>query len=286
MKRATRWHWAIPLAAHLAAPVNAKGWLARTAPGAGSVIERSYETSSESSDGGTSSSRGRTSVFEKVVSVSDGAAIIDYDLEPDADEAERLREWQLPVRLKVEQDGTRSLVNEAALAARLDQWLARAKWTRDVCGKWIFTWNAFYIGCDPQSAIEFSTIYGLRFLEAAEGTVVDDPSAMGTAMLKREGDFLVAMLPVDPAVIATERAEADLVTAQILGGQQNRGSALAARRKETVSGTISLRFRVGADGGVIWRERVLHLTTVKADGVTETDTRKEVTQIVGAENAI
>lgn len=277
---ATHWHWVIALAVALAAPAHATGWLARSAAGESKVIERSYKNASRSSDGGTSSSNGRTRVFERVVSVFDGAAVIEYDLPPEAGEAERSREWQLPVRLKIDQHGTRSLVNEAELGARLDRWLLRANWTKEVCGKWIFTWNAFYIDCDPQSAIEVSETFGLRFIEVAEGTLVEDPSAAGPAILRREGDLLVAKLTIDPAVIAAEKAKADVAVAQIVGDEKSEEAALAARRKETVSGTVTLRFRTSADGGVIWRERVLELRTLEADGVTKVDTNKEITQIV------
>lgn len=272
--------WLASLALAACDPAAAGGWLQRTSPGETVVVEHSYETSSRSSDGGSGSSRGHTRLSEQVISVDHRGAVIQYDLPPDAKPEDRSRQWQLPARMALSENADTLLLNESELEARLNNWLTLAKWTREVCGQWIFTWNAFYIDCDPKSALEIVSTYGLRFIKAREGTSVTDQIALEPVILRRDGDKLIASFLVDPQAILAERVKSDGIVSQITREKSDKAAALLARQQERISGTVTLSFRTDEKGGVVWRERLLELTTVKADGVTEFETRREVTRVV------
>lgn len=116
-------------------------------------LVRSYETEQIGSDGSSSNSSGTDACAERVVAIRPEGIELEYDIAPDADEEERQRQWSLPARVLRLPDGSLRLLNRGELEARLDDWLKRANWNRDMCGKWIFTWNAFRIECDPESGL-------------------------------------------------------------------------------------------------------------------------------------
>jgi len=109
-------------------------------------INRSYETSQQTSDGLSSGcSRGRDTILERVIGVREAGFELEYDLPREATAEDRARSWQFPVRVFKPSSGPMQLLNRSELEVRVGGWLKAAGWTRAVCGRWIFTWNAFRI---------------------------------------------------------------------------------------------------------------------------------------------
>ena len=89
-----------------------------------------------------------------MIAARDTGIELEYDLSRDAKAEDRARIWQFPARVFKPSNGPMQLLNASELEARLEVWLKAAGWDRSVCGRWIFTWNAFRIDCDPQSIIK------------------------------------------------------------------------------------------------------------------------------------
>jgi len=87
---------------------------------------------------------------------------LEYDLPDDSTEQDRSKVWELPARIKMMLDGSITLLNVKELEQRNANWLKKANWTKEICGQWIFTWNAFKIECEPQAALEVIENYDLR----------------------------------------------------------------------------------------------------------------------------
>jgi hypothetical protein len=119
------------------------------------VVRTSYETSSETEDGISSgSSSGHDSLLVRVLEAkSDGKEFV-YDLPANASKQTRAANWQFPARVFQPNHGPLKLLNEAELQDRLAGWLKTGGWDKSACGRWIFTWNAFRIECDPQTVLE------------------------------------------------------------------------------------------------------------------------------------
>jgi len=136
----------IILAAFATILLTASAAMAQSArPNAGDQhhIVVSYQTTEESTDGSTGSSSGHSTMLERVIAVSDLGLELEYDLPDDTTAEDRARTWKYPARVFLPTEGPQRLLNADELEARLDNWLTLAGWSRDVCGSWIFTWNAF-----------------------------------------------------------------------------------------------------------------------------------------------
>ncbi|MFN3387992.1 MAG: hypothetical protein ACK40O_03615 [Allosphingosinicella sp.] len=251
-------------------------------PRAGEVYEivATYETSSTTSDGSSSSSRGGSAIQERVVAVRPDGVELEYDLPAGLGAEERAHNWRLPARVLARPGGPMQLLNASELETRLDAWLKAAGWTREVCGRWIFTWNAFFIECDPQSILKELQALDLRSLEGREGAVYADPHARAPAVLKRAsggagGETFVAVLEIDPAAARRARAESDVAVGEILGKPVTLEAALEARAKERLSGTLTVTLETDPTGAVRRLTRRTEVETERADGESEAETRIE-----------
>lgn len=240
-------------------------------------ITRSYENSQQGSVGSTGSSSGRDAILERVVAVSDEGIELEYDLRLGATAEDRARNWMFPARVLRQPNGAMRLLNSADLSARLERWLTAAKWTREVCGRWIFTWNAFLIECDPTAVIK--TIEGFDlFSDLREGAPYEDPFARGSGTLLRLADgpdgarFSVTM-EVDPEAVRQERARMDVALGEIMQRPVTLDAALLARGWERATGTIEVTIDTDAARQPIRQTRVTRLEIVEADGNTETETQ-------------
>ena len=132
------------IAALLLLDNDARGESPQSAPKVGEEYEisKSYETSQQTSDGSSGSSRGRDGILERVIGVREGGLELEYDLPKDTTAEDRARSWQFPVRVFRPTNGSMQLLNRPELEARVEGWLRAAGWTRAACGRWIFTWNA------------------------------------------------------------------------------------------------------------------------------------------------
>ncbi len=245
------------------------------------VVQKSYETSSEMSDGSSSgSSSGHDSLLERVVAIRDDGRELIYDLPKSATKEDRARNWQFPAHVFQPNRGTVMLLNRGDLEARLVAWLKSAGWDRSVCGRWIFTWNAFRIECEPESVIDTINAFDLRVSELREGALYSDNNAAAPGRLVRKASeagvvTFTVELQVNPDVVHRARAESDVVVGEITKKSVLLEVALLERRKEHVSGTVSVTFEMDDAGSVKRRVRVIRLKTKRPDGSTETETKTD-----------
>jgi hypothetical protein len=242
-------------------------------------IRHEYQTEDQTDDGSSSgSSSGHTTIVERVIGVRGDGLELEYDFPNDATEDDRAREWQFPARIFRPFRGTPQLLNRADLEARIDAWLKLAKLTRDACGTWYFTWNAFKVECDPQTVLASLEEYNLWVADLAEGMAYRTPQAREAAPLERIAGSnpasFVAEMVIDPDKWRQEQAEADVVVAQILGKPKTLDEALRARSSEAVSGTIAVTFDTD-ESGVRKRTELVKLMIKSPDGKVETKTRTE-----------
>lgn len=249
---------------------------------AGDVYEltKSYETSMETSGGSSGSSQGHDSLLERVIAVRADGLELEYDVPKSESSAAN---WQLPVRVLRTHGGELRLLNGAELESRVDPWLKKAKMTRAACGRWIFTWNAFRIDCDPQSAIAIVSAYGLAPAGLREGALYRESEARGPAPLRMastgpEGSTFVAEMEIDPEAVRRGQAESDVVVAEISGKPITLEAAARAHAKASVSGTISVTLATDAAGSVKRRTRVIKLEIREPDGRVEKRTATETVE--------
>ena len=248
------------------------------------VIRKSYENSSETSDGSSSgSSRGSDSILQRLVATREGGVEFIYDLPKSASKEDRARSWQFPAHVFQPNQGSLELLNKGELESRLATWLKSAGWDRSVCGRWIFTWNAFRIECDPQSVIESINAFDLRVSELREGTLYSDSNATEPRALVRKPSEagttkFIAEFTVNPDAVRRARAQSDVAVGEIIRKPVLPEAALRERMKEEVSGTTSITLEAGDEGQVRRRIRVTRLKTKRSDGSTETEISTETVE--------
>lgn len=228
------------------------------------------------SNGSSSSTNDRDTLVERVISVRPDGVEVEYDLPKETPAEERASDWKFPVRVFKPTQGPLQLLNGPELEKRVDTWLKAAGWTRAVCGHWIFTWNAFQIECDPQSALKAVEAFDLRTPALHEGDIYKDDGASSTGKLTEKSsgadDPVFAVdLPVDADVVRRAHAESDVVAGEILKKPVTLDAALQEHAKDDISGTISVTLETDATGSVYRRTEVTKLNIKKPTGESETD---------------
>jgi len=252
-------------------------------------ITRTMETSQQGNDGSAGSSTDQDAMVERVIGVRETGLELEYDSPENGSGADRAGGWQFPVRVFKPAHGPLQLLNGPELEARVDGWLKSGGMTRAACGHWIFTWNAFRIECDPQSVIKTLEAWDLAPDDLRDGALYKDPKARGPAPLTRkkagpEGATFVVELALDPDAVRRERAEGDIVVAELSKKTLTLDAALRARSAETISGTITISFDTDAAGEVRRRTRVTKVEIkgpgqrVETQTVRETMERRRVSQ--------
>ena len=245
-------------------------------------ITVSYETARQGSDGSSGSSSGQDTMQERVVAVSDLGLELEFDLPQGASAEDRARVWQYPARVFRPPNGPMRLLNAPELEASLDRWLATAGWSREVCGHWIFTWNAFRIECDPESVVADIEAFDLRSVDLREGAAYRHPGTLGTGTLVRtdgpDGASYAVELPVDVEAVRRARAESDESVGKMMQQPVTLEDAIRQRSQETISGMVAITFDVDGTGNPRRRTVVTTLETVDAEGVTETDRRTVIVE--------
>jgi hypothetical protein len=238
---------AVTLAAILlSAPVAAQDY----------VLALEYENSTSGEEVNSSAS-GREAIAERVLAVTPQGAEIEYSLPYDPEDIRGNERWMFPARMRVGADGSKTLLNAEELAARNKAWLAESDWTEAVCSRWLFSWTAVQIRCDPRAAIEAVEGYGMQPGRLAEGQAFALPGALGPVVLARTGGtdgriILSGSAPVDPAFLREEDARGALVAAEVSGEKITEEQAVAKAAGIAASGTVSLTFEVDA-AGMVWR---------------------------------
>ena len=264
---------------------DARGESPYSAPkvGAEYEISKRYETSQQTSDGSSGSSRGRDAILERVRGVREGGLELEYDLTKDATAEDRARSWQFPVRFFRPTNGSMQLLNRPELEARVESWLKAAGWTRAVCGRSIFTWDAVRIECDPQSVIKAVEVFDLRPADLRDGAPYQETEALGPGTFTRRAagpngaTFAVAM-EIDPDVVRRARADSDVAVGEIMRKPVTLDAALRERAKDSVSGTISVIFETDSAGNVRRRTKVTKVETKGPDGRSESQTVRETVE--------
>jgi len=246
-------------------------------------ISKSYETSEQTSDGSSGSSRGRDVLIERVIAVRDDGLELEYDLPKDATAADRARSWQLPARVFRPHNGSMQLLNGRELESRVDAWLKAAGWTRAACGHWIFTWNAFRIECDPQSVLKTVEAFDLGSAVVREGASYRDIEAKGAGTLTKKtagpnGETFTVVMEIDPDAVRRARAESDVAVGEIMQKPVTLEAALRERANETVTGTISVTFDTDPTGNTRSRTKVTKVETKRPDGRSESRTVTETVE--------
>lgn len=258
---------------------------AQQAPRAGDVYEIKTESlwSEDSSDGRTASSQSRDLTTERVIALREDGVELEFDLPADASPENRVAIWQFPLRALRPPNGPLRLLNRPELEGRIDRWLEAGSLPREVCGRWIFTWNAFQIQCDAQEALDAMAALDLGGLELREGAPYRDADGVGVAVLRREAGgpdvaTFVARMEVDPEAIRRQRIHSDAVLREMLGPSAESRADARARAAERISGTITVTFETDAAGTLRRRTRVMELRVETPDGVRESQTFTERTE--------
>jgi hypothetical protein len=240
-------------------------------------IATDRESAEQSNYGSTGSSSDRDTISARVVAVRDGGVELKYDFPKDTAPDERASTWQLPARVFRPTQGPIQLLNRAELEKRIDPWLKRGGMTRAACGHVIFTWNAFRIDCDPDSAIGIIEYYDPALPELRAGAPYRDPASAAPAPLKQsaDGKIFVVQLAVDPECVRKERAETDISVAEISRKSLTPEDARRAHADEAISGTIVITFEVDPSGEVHRRTKVTTIKIATPNGRSDTRTITE-----------
>ncbi|MBE9193858.1 hypothetical protein IQ219_00610 [Synechocystis sp. LEGE 06083] len=248
----------------------------------GDSYEIRLESESHSTgDNGSGSSSSRSTLIERVLQVQADGVELEFDLPSDTPPEQRMREWQFPARVFKSSEGTLDLLNVTELESRLDIWLERGGVDRVHCGKWLFTWTALQINCDPYSVLETLKMYDLRLGEIHPGRVLNDALAKAPAPLKievgSEANTYVADFELDPDLLRRRLAETDVAVSEIMGPRPlSLAEAIEARSSETISGALRMSLEIDPEGRVIRRTRLSNTEIKQMDGsvhrttVTET----------------
>lgn len=237
------------------------------------------EIASETSRNGSSgSSRSQNALVERVIALHDGGIELEFDLPEQASAKDRARTWQLPARVLKSPGRPLQLLNRPELEMRVRAWLQSGGMTQAACGRWVFTWTAIKIECDPESVLQMLEPFDLRLGDLRDGTLHNEQGARGPAPLRTDslasdGATYVAEMEIDPDVVRRERAKADAAAAEMTGKPPlTLELALQAREAERISGTITTTFEVDSSGRVTRRGAVTRVEIAGQAGSLERHT--------------
>jgi hypothetical protein len=232
-------------------------------PHVGEVYEIRRVVNSTWAGSGTGSAHDADIVVERVIAVSDAGEELEFDLPNDPSTDASDRDWKFPARVRRPPTGPLQLLNAPELEQRLNRWLRAARMTRQACGHWIFTWNAFQIECDPQSAVAVLEPFDRWPDDLREGAPYQEAESRAPVQLRETpgsgGAAFVARMEVDPEAMRRARARQDVVIAEIMRQSLTYEAALQARSPERISGTITTTFEVEAGRNVRRRTTVTDL---------------------------
>jgi hypothetical protein len=245
---------------------------------AGEVFEVRVEQVSQTSGHMSSSSRDIGTLTERVIALRDGGSELEFDLPSGTSADDRARAWQYPVRVFRPAKGALQLLNTAEVEKRLRVWLDDMD--RSMCGRWVFTWTAEKIDCDPQSALNGLDRY-LSPADIRDGALHVEPGARGPSALYRQGGVDASILrgdmEIDAEAVRRQRADVDMAVRQLSGQTPiTTEAALQAHTAERISGSLSVTFDLDARQLVIRRTLTSRLDI--EDASEEHTTATEITQ--------
>ena len=252
---------------------------------AGDAYEIRLESVSETSGNGSSgSSRSAEALVERVIALHDSGIELEFDLPEQASPRDRAGSWQLPARVLKSPGHPLQLLNASELEMRVRVWLQSGGMSQAVCGRWVFTWTAIKIECDPESVLQMLEPFDLRLGDLRDGTLHNEPGARGSAPLRTDsldsgGATYAAEMEIDPDVARRERAKMDVAVAEMSGkAPLALEVALQAREVERFSGTIATTFEVDSAGRVTRRRRITQIEIAGQAGSLERQTRTETVE--------
>lgn len=272
------------LATGVALVVTSNAWAKSPKIGQEVEIRKSYKTVETTDDGSSNgSSNGHDTIVERVLAVRDDGVELVFDLPKSMTNNDRKRTWQLPARVFRSNDGSLKLLNADELNGRLEEWLKAAKWDRSACGKWIFTWNAFYIECDPQSVLKTISAFDLSSAGISEGKPYSEMGTLGAGTLildksSATSTTLRTELEIDSEYVRRSSAESDVVVGEIMQKPVNLDDAIKARSSEKVSGTVTVTLELDGSNRFKRKIKVTKLTVKKPDEPTEHRTSTETVE--------
>jgi len=104
------------------------------------------------------------------------------------------------------------------------------------------------------------------------------PTPFSQKAVGSDGSTFVVEMAVDPDAVRRERAESDVVVAEITRKSLTLDAALRARSAEQISGTIIISFDTDSAGQVRRRTKITRLEIKGADGKSETQTVTETVE--------
>lgn len=237
-------------------------------------IIRRASTENSSTDGSIGSSSDVDTVMEQVLEVRTDGVVYLLDVPLSAEQEERASQWQLPARILRAPDGKLTLLNRAELEKRRDAWLKAANWDARVCGKTIFTWNAFKIECDPESALSIFKAFDLHFTEIRDGASYADSQAGRAGPLRKVSDgpagaVYDAEMAIDAEIVRNGDVETDIVVAEISGKPITPEEARNRHKADAISGTMTIRFEAD-ESGLVWRRTRKSLIIKKTSEASST----------------
>ncbi|WOE74930.1 hypothetical protein [Alterisphingorhabdus coralli] len=241
------------------------------------ILSHAYETSSKSSDGSTGSSGGQTALIQRIVSIRSDGWVVEYDLPPETSEDARMWQWQFPFSVFRPHSGEWQLLGSEELIQRRDAWLASAEIPGEACGTYFFTWNAFKIECDLQSAIAIAKDYDTGLCEFGEGYSLDLPLIVGKLILESvnsggDGPDLSGQADIAADAVRQSRAESDVISAQILGEELSLSEAMGRRSQETIAGTMTANIWIDENACLLKQVTASEVIITDVNSVTETRT--------------
>jgi hypothetical protein len=220
------------------------------------VLVQTYETSFTQAGSSSGSASGRTALTERVIAQSADGTEIEYSIPQDPADARGSAIWMYPARVLIGPNGDKRVLNAQELDARVDEWLASVDWTRDACSRWLFTWTAVQIRCDPAAVIEVIEANDMRPGTIAEGALLDIPGYGISAYLREAGTrgnrrLFIAEAELDSDWARRKGAEVAVAVAEMNGETLAFEDALIAEAEVETSGTIRIEFEVD-DAGLVW----------------------------------
>lgn len=222
------------------------------------VLLLEYKSSSGNPENPSSSrSSGKQAIAERVINRTEAGTEIEYSIPGDPERVKGNAMWMYPARVVVSPAGEKTLLNGEEINQRIDEWLEKANWPREICGRWIFTWTAYHIRCDLPAIIDEVEGYGMRPGDVKDGEAIRVYSQVEPAVLTKTGEtknrtILAAEVGIDPAVIRQDEAEMMVAVAEMTGKELTLDQALAELVDLKAEGTIRVELEVDANG-LVWR---------------------------------
>lgn len=238
------------------------------------LLRLEYETSSENSDGDTtSSSSGRQALIETFVGETPAGRVFEYDLPRDENQNKKPGFWYFPAKVRERSDGTAELLEIDVIQARIDKWLEDRDIPPEACGTWTHGGGfPFKVDCDPYSILDQIAPFQLRIPDVKADGEYTHPQGKTEGILvplpsPRSG--YAVELPLDEAKARLSEVEHSLILAQMLGLKLSRQQAESDAAKIQFEGSIVVEFDVDRGGLVSRRSETVTMVIARPNAQKE-----------------